>query len=146
MGANSFLLGLTSFQKRLGVQKSKQEVTKVVSLVKILESLPSVSSLLKLNMVMSVFTFLIYLLPHGQSILVIKNKIFYSLIVLCNGLFKNISAIPMKCHNHEPWPCRGTERGRDEEQTMKKQMPRIKPPKHSQRRTTTEERSIILSS
>ena len=34
MGANSFLLEKTPFQKRIGVQESKQEVTKVVSLVR----------------------------------------------------------------------------------------------------------------
>ena len=33
LGANSFLLVYTSFQKGIGVQESKKEVTKVVSLI-----------------------------------------------------------------------------------------------------------------
>ena len=34
LGANSFLLELTSYLKGFGVQKIKQDITKVVSLVK----------------------------------------------------------------------------------------------------------------
>ena len=46
-GANSFFLEKTPFQKGLGVQDSKQEYTKVVSLVKTVENVPLfVSSLL----------------------------------------------------------------------------------------------------
>ena len=45
VGANSFLLEQTPFfQKGLGAQEDKQEVTKVVSLAKIAESAASVSS------------------------------------------------------------------------------------------------------
>ena len=47
MGANSFLLEWTHFQMGLGVLESKQEVTKVVSLVKMLENLQSISSPIK---------------------------------------------------------------------------------------------------
>ena len=44
MGANSFLLKLTPFQKGCNVLESKQEVTEVVSLVKIAENLSNVFS------------------------------------------------------------------------------------------------------
>ena len=46
LGANSFLLEQTLFQNGLGVQKSKQKATKVVSRVKNKENLSSVSNLL----------------------------------------------------------------------------------------------------
>ena len=42
MGANSFLLEYTPFQKGLRMQKRKLEVTKVVSLVNLAENVPSV--------------------------------------------------------------------------------------------------------
>ena len=45
MGANSFLLSRPLFQTEIIVPKHKQEVTKVVSLIKIMaENLPGVSS------------------------------------------------------------------------------------------------------
>ena len=44
MGTNSFLLKYIPFQKRLGMEGRKQEVTKVVTLVKTAVILPSVSS------------------------------------------------------------------------------------------------------
>ena len=43
MGSKFFPFRVDSFQNELGVQKSKQEVTKVASLVKLAESIPSVS-------------------------------------------------------------------------------------------------------
>ena len=39
VGANSYLLEKTPFQKGIGVQERKQQVTKVVSLVKMGENL-----------------------------------------------------------------------------------------------------------
>ena len=47
MGTNSFFLELTAFQKGLYVQESKQEVTKVASLVKMVENGTSVFRSLK---------------------------------------------------------------------------------------------------
>ena len=46
-GANSFFLEKIPFQKWLGVQESKQEVSKIVSLVKRGQKLPSVLSPLR---------------------------------------------------------------------------------------------------
>ena len=42
-GANSFLSQYTSYHKGTGMQESKQEVTKVISLVEMAKNLPSAS-------------------------------------------------------------------------------------------------------
>ena len=53
MVANSFVLEKNLLQKGLVCRTSKQEVTKVVSLVKMAENLPNVSSPLKLNFLLN---------------------------------------------------------------------------------------------
>ena len=48
----------------------------------------------------------------------------------------------MKCHNCEAQFFRGKKRRRDEEQTITKQTPNIKPLTHKHKRTATEERHL----
>ena len=48
MGANSFLLEQTPFRRGLDVQESKHKITKIVSLVNVMESYPGKVPLLLL--------------------------------------------------------------------------------------------------